>query len=380
MAKKTVKIDPEISSAKGKNYDSSTAKSSFTQNLLQWNDEQNTRQMPWKGEPDPYKIWLSEIILQQTRVEQGWAYYLKFIDRFPTLAELAQAPDDEVFKLWEGLGYYSRCRNLLAAARTVVEKFNAVFPKDYNAILALKGVGPYTAAAIASFGFGLPYAVVDGNVIRVLARFFGIHTAFDTTSGKKFFEALAQDLLEKDKAGIYNQAIMDFGAVICKPASPLCAQCPLHKNCYAFRHEETSVLPVKAKSITKKERWFTCFVITGPKGKLVRQRNHKDVWQHLYEFVMVESPETIEWSFQDCKKWISQKTSIKVESLTKTDKLTQQLTHQTVHVQFQNATTSFQDDVPGYEWVNEQELARLAFPRIIRKYLDAPMPSQGRLL
>jgi len=380
MTKKKAKKAPEISSGDGKNYAPKAAKKSFTQNLLQWNAEQNTRQMPWKGEPDPYKIWLSEIILQQTRVEQGWAYYLRFIEKYPTLPQLAQATDNEVFKLWEGLGYYSRCRNLLVAARTVVDHFNGQFPKDYNAILALKGVGPYTAAAIASFAFGLPYAVVDGNVIRVLARYFGIHTPFDTGSGKKFFEALAQDLLEKDKAGIYNQAIMDFGAVVCKPVSPLCDECPLKKSCYAFKHKEMAALPVKAKSISKKQRWFTCFVITGPQGKLVRQRNQKDIWQHLYEFVMVEGLEAIEWNSQACKKWIRQNAAIQVESLTKTVRLTQQLTHQTVHVQFQDATTFYQGDVPGHAWVQDHELARLAFPRIIRKYLDAPMPGQGRLL
>eukprot|EP01035_Chromulina_nebulosa_P009331 gene9331-12598_t len=168
----------------------------FTTRLMNWHVVENNRQMPWKGEKDPYKIWLSEIILQQTRVEQGLAYYLRFIEQYPTVASLAAAPDTDVFKLWEGLGYYSRCRNLLAAARQIVETHNNNFPAEYLSILQLKGVGPYTAAAIGSFAFGLPYAVVDGNVIRVLARFYGIFTAFDTTEGKKEFANLAQSLLD----------------------------------------------------------------------------------------------------------------------------------------------------------------------------------------
>lgn len=379
MAKEKAKHELEFHKNVGVDTVKNPAKKSFTQNLLRWNEHHNTRQMPWKGEPDPYKIWLSEIILQQTRVEQGWAYYLRFIEKFPTLAQLAQAPDNEVFKLWEGLGYYSRCRNLLAAARHMMQEHNGRFPTAYGDILALKGVGPYTAAAIASFAFGLPYAVVDGNVIRVLARYFGIRTPFDSTAGKKYFAELAQELLEKNKPGIYNQAIMDFGAVVCKPISPDCALCPLQRNCFAFQHQQTGILPVKEKAIAKKVRWFTYFIIAGPKGKLVRQRMSKDIWQHLYEFALLESKEAIDWSADECSRWLQENLGLPASGITKSGLLSQQLTHQTVYVQFIVAKTRKQTEVSGYQWMNDRELASLAFPRIIRQYLDEPEARQSSL-
>jgi A/G-specific adenine glycosylase len=198
----------------------------FTEKLLDWNNNNNKRSMPWKGEKDPYKIWLSEIILQQTRVEQGLSYYQSFITNFPTVYDLAKAPDEKVFKLWEGLGYYSRCKNLIASAKFIVNDLNGKFPDTFETIVALKGVGPYTASAIASFAFNQPYAVVDGNVQRVLSRYFGISTPVDTSAGKKLYQHLAESLLDINVAGLYNQAIMDFGAIICKPQNPLCTQCP----------------------------------------------------------------------------------------------------------------------------------------------------------
>lgn len=203
--------------------------------------------MPWKGEKDPYKIWLSEIILQQTRVEQGLSYYNNFIKTFPDIQQLAKAKDEKIFKLWEGLGYYTRCRNLIASARFVAKEKKGKFPDSYEEIKALKGVGPYTAAAISSFAFNLPHAVVDGNVFRVLARVFGIDKPTDTTEGKKYFTQLAEELLDKKRPGLYNQAIMDFGAMICKPASPLCATCCFKKHCIAFQRDRINELPVKEK-------------------------------------------------------------------------------------------------------------------------------------
>jgi A/G-specific adenine glycosylase len=199
----------------------------FAAALLHWHSKDNTRDMPWKGEKDPYKIWLSEIILQQTRVEQGLSYYRRFVDAFPTISALATANETKVFKLWEGLGYYSRCKNLIATAKKINNEFGAVFPDQYQDILQLKGVGPYTAAAIASFAFDLPHAVLDGNVFRVLARYFGVAIPIDSTRGRHYFTQLANQLLDKRRPGIYNQALMDFGALVCKPQSPLCRQCPL---------------------------------------------------------------------------------------------------------------------------------------------------------
>mgnify|MGYP003339694825 CR=1 FL=1 len=209
----------------------------FTKQLIKWNRFKNKREMPWKFEKNPYKIWLSEIILQQTRVEQGMSYYLNFIRAYPTVHDLANAEDEAVMKLWEGLGYYSRCRNLLATARFISHNKKGNFPNSYEELVKLKGVGPYTAAAIASFAFQLPYAVVDGNVIRVLSRFFGIDKQANTNEGKKIFQQLAQEVLDKKNPGIYNQAIMDFGATVCKPAQPLCDECVMQNYCSAYQKD-----------------------------------------------------------------------------------------------------------------------------------------------
>ncbi len=233
-----------------------------------WHRNQNRRSMPWKGEPDPYRIWLSEIILQQTRVEQGTAYYEKFILGFPTIRELALAPEKEVFKYWEGLGYYSRCRNLIATAKKIIEEYNGRFPSSYSEILALPGVGPYTAAAIASFAFSLPFAVVDGNVERVLSRYFGISTPTQSAAGKKLYNAIASDLLDKDHPALYNQAIMDFGATVCKPRNPLCDQCVHSENCQAFQHRWVNKLPIK-KSVAppRKKRWYYIILLVDASEK-----------------------------------------------------------------------------------------------------------------
>src|SRR6266487_2776207 len=238
-----------------------TDKAFFSKNLLDWNRNNNTRTMPWKGEKDPYKIWISEIILQQTQVEQGERYYNRFIRTFPTVQSIALAKENHIFKVWEGLGYYARCKNLIYSARYISKELDGNFPKSFPDLLLLKGVGQYTASAIASFAYNLPYAVADGNVIRVLSRFFGIHTAVDTSTGKKLFINLAYDLLDKKNPGIYNQAVMDFGAVICKPVLPLCNLCPVSKRCVALKQGLIQTLPLKAKNIIKRKRWIYYLVI-----------------------------------------------------------------------------------------------------------------------
>ena len=245
--------------------------------------------MPWKAEPDPYKIWLSEIILQQTRVEQGWKYYENFVKAFPTVEHLARAPEQKIFKLWEGLGYYTRCKNLIITAKYISKECGGQFPSTYESILNLKGIGPYTAAAIASFAFQLPHAVVDGNVLRVLARYFGNSTPIDSTEGKKLYTRLATELLDKKEPGRYNQAIMDLGAVICKPQAPLCQQCPQKKDCQAFLHGWSKILPVKEKKLVKKTRWFYYFIITVKDQVLIRKRAAGDIWENLFEFVLFEN-------------------------------------------------------------------------------------------
>nr|MBA4167414.1 A/G-specific adenine glycosylase [Chitinophagaceae bacterium] len=254
----------------------------FTLKLLKWNLESNRREMPWKGETDPYRIWLSEVMLQQTRVEQGWAYYEKFIKTFPSVHDLAAAPESFVFKMWEGLGYYSRCKNLLDTAKYISAHLNGRFPGSYEEILKLKGIGPYTAAAIASFAFDENRAVVDGNVQRIIARYFGLSTPIDFPQGKKLFAGLAQSLIDENAPAIYNQAIMDFGATVCKPKNPLCAICIQASDCEAFNHGFVNILPVKEKRLKKRVRWFYYFIIEVGDSVYMRRRETKDIWQHLH--------------------------------------------------------------------------------------------------
>ncbi|UAY51770.1 A/G-specific adenine glycosylase [Ferruginibacter albus] len=340
----------------------------FTRQLLKWNELCNTRQMPWKGEKDAYRIWLSEIILQQTRVEQGLAYYQRFIKAFPTVNDLAKAPETTVFKLWEGLGYYSRCKNLIATARFISTELNGEFPNTYEAILKLKGIGPYTAAAISSFAFQLPHAVVDGNVFRVLSRFFGIKIPIDSTEGKKTFTVLANSLLDKKQPGIYNQALMDFGAVICKPQQPLCDACLLQKNCVAYLNNKVNVLPVKEKKIIKRTRWFYYFIVEHNNSFLVRKRPAKDIWENLYEFVLFESDS--ELPENKIKKQLELIAGIKTQSkITISKKYKQQLSHQTIHGQFIKAITNSPLKIDGYDIVSQKKILLLPFPKFITSYL-----------
>ncbi|MGG9961717.1 A/G-specific adenine glycosylase [Ferruginibacter sp. SUN106] len=342
----------------------------FTKQLLQWNNKTNDRPMPWKGEKDPYKIWLSEIILQQTRVEQGWDYYNRFIVAFPTIDKLAKAPETKVFKLWEGLGYYTRCKNLIATAKLITKEYGGKFPGNYEAILNLKGVGPYTAAAIASFAYNLPYAVVDGNVFRVLSRFFANSIAIDSTEGKKLFTTLANELLDKKQPGIYNQALMDFGAVVCKPKQPLCKQCPLQSSCGAYLKGLVEVLPVKEKKITQKTRWLFYFIIEHEGKVFVRKRGVKDIWENLYEFVLIESAEATEVAqlqkLPAFKKLLG-KNGFTVATISRL--YSQKLTHQTIHGQFITLQLKKTAQIEGYEPVTQKELLTLPFPKFITSYL-----------
>ncbi len=345
--------------------------SSFTKVLMDWHTSKNTRQMPWKGEKDPYKIWLSEIILQQTRVEQGWNYYNRFINAFPTITDLANAPDQGVFKLWEGLGYYARCRNLLHTARTVAKDYKGSFPKTYEEVIKLKGIGPYTAAAITSFAFGLPYAVVDGNVLRVLSRVFGIQDPIDGKTGKDRLTGLATELLDKKSPGLYNQAIMDFGAVICKPALPLCKTCPVKKICVAYKEDRVDKLPVKAQKMLRRKRWFYYFLVEKKGSFLVRQRTQKDIWQHLNEFFLVEapnrqSPEKLMESEPILELFQDQRT-IKASV---SDEYKQLLTHQEIHGRFIHILLEGKISLPhGYKWVKSSDLKKMAFPKYILSYM-----------
>ncbi|MFT3748409.1 MAG: A/G-specific adenine glycosylase [Agriterribacter sp.] len=344
----------------------------FTRKLLAWNSKYNKRTMPWKGEKDPYKIWLSEIILQQTRVEQGWNYYLRFIEAFPTVKHLATAPEAQVFKLWEGLGYYSRCKNLIATAKIIHHRYMDIFPSVYEDILSLKGIGSYTAAAIASFAFNLPYAVVDGNVLRVMARMFGIKQPVDSGKGKALLTSLANDLLDKKSPGIYNQAVMDFGAVVCKPKLPLCNNCVMKKECIAYNEELVDEIPVKEKKIIKKSRWLYYIIITYKNSVYIRMRTGKDIWQNLNEFVLVEAESKLtndDITRHEAIKHYIDKYKGKITGTSK--HYVQQLTHQTIHGRFIELTVS---RLPGlgkdFIAVLPKDLTLYAFPKFITTYLQ----------
>jgi A/G-specific adenine glycosylase len=340
--------------------------------LMEWHHLHNTRQMPWKGEKDPYKIWLSEVILQQTRVEQGMAYYEKFILNYPTIQDLAAADDEAVFKLWEGLGYYNRCKNLLHTARFITQNYGGKFPSDYDSIVALKGIGPYTAAAIASFAFNEPYSVVDGNVYRVLSRLFAIDTPTDSIIGKQQFALLAQQVLDKHDPAGYNQAIMDFGATVCKPFNPLCSTCHLQTVCVAFSKAIVNKLPVKEKVLLKKNRWFYYFIIQYNQTILVEKRTTKDIWENLFEFYLLEANEQLSWDDCSIATWFQQQLGIEsIELLSVSPLQKQQLTHQQIKGQFIKVQiASIPQNLTAHQWQPMDKLSALAFPRFINQYLN----------
>jgi A/G-specific adenine glycosylase len=343
----------------------------FTRQLTDWHKFENNRELPWKSEKDPYKIWLSEIILQQTRALQGLPYYLRFTAAYPTIIDMAAAPDEEVFRLWQGLGYYNRCRNMLATARFIATTLHGQFPSTYDQILQLKGVGAYTAAAIASFAFNLPHAVVDGNVYRVLSRVFRIDLPSDSTEGKKFFAAKAQELLDPNDSAGYNQAIMDLGATVCTPARPACTQCPLQALCIAHREGITDLLPVKTKKIQVKKRFFHYLLLQYENELWIEQRTAKDIWQSLHQPLLIESDAPL-----DIKEVAIHPTvataGLNFESLTFAGQSTQKLTHQIIEARFCNLTFSTRPQVPDSngKWMNKETLKKTAFPRTVLSFLE----------
>lgn len=254
---------------------------------------QNKRDLPWRTTKNPYCIWLSEIILQQTRIDQGLPYYVRFLDAFPTVFELANASEQQVLKLWQGLGYYSRARNLHHTAKEIAFQMDGIFPKSFSELKKLKGVGEYTASAIASICYNEAVAVVDGNVYRVLSRFFGVDTPINSTEGIRYFKELATQVLDANNPGDYNQAIMEFGALQCKPKSPLCVSCGLRTDCAAFQLQKIEELPVKLKKKKVKNRFFNYIVLLDQESTLLESRTQKDIWQHLYQFPLIESDENL---------------------------------------------------------------------------------------
>ncbi len=298
----------------------------FNIQLEEWY-EANGRDLPWRRTSDPYFIMLSEFILQQTQICQGMDYYLRFAERFPTAESLADASEEEVMRLWQGLGYYSRARHLHAAAKQIAEKGH--FPKDYAFVRALPGVGDYTAAAIMSFAFGEPYAVLDGNVQRVLARHFGITEPVDTTQGKKLLRALADEMLDHERPALYNQAIMDFGALQCKPSSPLCHACPLADTCQALSMHRVDKLPLKSKRTAIRDRYLTYIYTRTKDGKILLHRRGKgDIWQGLFEFPMIESDKPLTLAE------VEEKVKVKAKLELVAQDVRHQLTHQRLHADF----------------------------------------------
>ena len=343
--------------------------STFSTLLEQWY-ETNGRDLPWRKTSDPYLIMLSEFILQQTQIVQGMSYYLRFAERFPTAQSLAEASEEEVMRLWQGLGYYSRARHLHAAAKQIAEAGH--FPKDYSFVRALPGVGDYTAAAIMSLAFGEPYAVLDGNVQRVLARHFGITEPVDTTHGKKLLRALADEMLDAKHPALYNQAVMDFGALQCKPTSPLCETCPLAGTCQALSTHQVDKLPVKSKRTAIRDRYFTFIYTRTEDGKvLLRRRGSGDIWQGLFEFPLIESDRKLTSKQVDefiHASLVKVSINVKVELLAQD--ICHQLTHQRLHADFYCLTLPSADKQAKGQWVEESDLDRYALPRLLEKLLE----------
>lgn len=325
--------------------------------------------MPWKGERNPYYIWLSEIILQQTRVEQGLPYYLRFKEKYPTVKHLANAKEDEVMRLWQGLGYYSRARNLHETAKKVQQNFKGKFPETFDELKKLKGVGDYTAAAISSFAFGEKKAVVDGNVIRVLARVFGIETGFDTTAGKKQFAALAQQLIDEKNPSAYNQAIMDFGGVVCSPKNPKCGECPFNKICVAKDKDLIAVLPYREKRTKITERYFNYLIIKSKKEVFIQKRTGNDIWKNLYELPLIETPKPLKDNFKEVIGKFLGKKSFSIVSVSK--EISQMLSHRKIHFRFIEIELKNFDSftLDNSKKVKLKFLSRLAFPKTIHLVL-----------
>ena len=334
-----------------------------------WHKQENKRVMPWKGIKDPYKIWLSEIILQQTRVDQGWPYYLKFVETFPTIQNLAEANQDEVLRLWQGLGYYSRGRNLHFTANQVVKDFNGKFPTNYDDLLKLKGVGTYTASAIASFCGNQNKAVVDGNVYRVLSRYFGVENDISLTSTQKEFQNLANELLNKKMPGLHNQAIMEFGALQCVPKNPDCNQCPLQTSCYAFAHKKISKLPFKTRKIKVKSRYFNYLVIKSKKHTFVKRRLSGDIWEGLYEFPLIESKTSLDEKallLSPEFKMLINNNNYELLSVSKQFK--HLLTHQTIFCKFLQISINDFANISGFESVEWTALNNYPKPILIQRF------------
>ena len=344
----------------------------WTKKLLQWYGE-HKRDFPWRISKDPYQVWLSEIILQQTRVQQGLPYYNKFICAYPTIKALAMAQEEEVLKMWQGLGYYSRARNMLATARWIVDENNGDFPSTFKDLVCLKGVGDYTASAIASICFNEPQAVVDGNVYRFLSRCFGIELPIDRSSTHKEFKRTAQNLMSGTSPGEFNQAMMEFGALQCTPKSPLCDQCPFQKECVAFQHGDVMRFPIKEKKRKVTKRYFNYLVFDFPENKSVmHKRTAKGIWQNLYQFPLIETHSLVNQKellalpdFHPCKT-----SEYAPPKLINHHPVKHQLSHQQLYIQFWKIKASG----PAVKAVHYKELRKYPVPIVLAHFIEKHYP------
>ncbi len=337
----------------------------FSNSLIHWY-LQNKRDLPWRNTNDPYIIWLSEIILQQTRVAQGLPYFNAFLSAFPTVFDLANANEEQVLKLWQGLGYYSRARNLHATAKYVVDECNGIFPDDFDTLIKLKGIGDYTAAAIASFAKNEKVAVLDGNVYRVLSRFFEVENDLSENSTKKIFQKLAQELLPNDNTNTYNQAIMEFGALQCVPKNPTCSSCIFNSNCAALQKNKVHLLPIKSKKTKNTNRFFTYIIIEDSSNQfIVQQRTEKGIWQHLYEFPLLESHDILDEAAIKAQI-LTQFSNVTVMAILKSETVVHKLSHQTLHIQFVKLKCLEKLN----HGISVEALKKLPFPIVLYNFIE----------
>ena len=346
----------------------------FSKEIINWY-RQNKRDLPWRNTRNPYKIWLSEIILQQTRVAQGLAYYLKFIAHFPTVQDLAQANEETVLKLWQGLGYYSRARNLHYSAIQIVSEFNGKFPAEYVNLIKLKGVGDYTASAVSSFCLNEKQAVVDGNVYRVLSRYFGIEDAIDSTIGKKKFKTIANDILDKKQPGLHNQAIMEFGALQCVPKNPKCYKCPLNSSCSAYLNSTIISLPYKQNKIKQRQRYFNYFIIRDEGNIYLEKRTGKGIWENLFQFPLIETNEKLPMdNLIQLPEWdiLFNKSTYSIAAVH--DEIKHVLSHQIIHARFFEILIreSFESN---YLKVSISDIDKYPVPILIGNYIEQHISS-----
>jgi len=331
----------------------------------------NKRSLPWREIKDPYRIWVSEIILQQTRIQQGTDYYHHFLEKFPDLESLAAANEDDVLKVWQGLGYYSRARNLHASAKYVIREKDGVFPASYNALLELTGIGPYTAAAVASMAFREPRAVVDGNVHRVLSRLFGIAEIPGLQGASSRIVQVAGDLLDRDDPGTHNQALMELGALVCTSRQPACPSCPLSMHCTALREDRIPELPVRAKSPLRRKRYFHYLVIQEGNCLWMGRRETKDIWKGLYEFPLIETSRNISpVALVRTRAWMDFFGKQNVRPTKVSELFRHILSHQEILARFYRIQSNDPLHPEGYEKVCDRELHRYPVPKLISRYLD----------